>query len=257
MTGMGAVCCVYDDCTWLALAIESCYAAVDRMFFLMNDHPWNGTGDDNIATLHVIRSCPDPENKLNIIHGDWVDEASQRNAGLEFCRRAGLSYCFVLDADEIYDPATLAVLSKIAMASNVGVWHIFNVTYWKSYLYKIDPPEPMTVPLIVHVETAGFVKSRIANASSMRRFPRQLGVCHHMSYARSDGEILKKITRSTRAGEMRRDWFANVWLEWDGNHELTNLHPIWPAAYRRATLQNPAEYPPVLRRIYDREQQAP
>ena len=255
-TGFGGVCCVYDDHVWLPTMVEACRPAVDRLFFLVGRRPWNGEVGDNHATLAAIRACADPDRKIVVIEGDWPTEAAQRNAGLQLCAEAGLPYCMVVDADEIYDPAKLKVMMAVAsLRPEIPVWGVRIVTYWKSYRYRIDPLDPRPATLLVRVGEATFVRLRETSVRPVG-FPPEVGICHHLSYARTDEQILKKTTRFSHAHEIRSGWFQEVWRRWDENPSMENLHPVRPVAYPRAVLQDPNAYPPVLRRLYERDQAA-
>lgn len=137
-------------------------------------------------------------------------------------------------------------------ASDVEAWRISNITYWKSYRYKIEPPEPFTVTVFVRLVGVSFVDMRTTDAQRVRCFSPKLAVCHHLSYARTDQEVLNKITRFSHCNDIREDWFTDVWQGWDHNHQMEHLHPVVPAAYRRAVPQDPKQYPPVLRKLYER-----
>lgn len=254
MDGVGGVCCVYDDDVWLPFMVESCYPAVDRLTFLVGRQPWNGDAGCNSKTIEAITSCPDPDKKIAIIEGDWSTETVQRNAGLALCVKARLSYCFVVDADEIYDPNTLRFLIDVACTRpSIDVWHIRWFTYWKSYRFRIEPIEPSRPPVLIRIGNASFRNSRIASGRSTGHFPPKLGMCHHLSYARNDEQIRKKITRFSHAHQILPHWFDAIWLGWDQDPNLENIHPIWPTYYRKAVPQDPRLYPPVLRRLFERD----
>ena len=85
-----AVCCVYEDDSWLAPAIESVYDACDSIWFLVSDTPWNGEATDQAPVIARIRAIDDPEGKIRVVEGRWRDEASQRNEGLRLIAEAGV-----------------------------------------------------------------------------------------------------------------------------------------------------------------------
>lgn len=255
--GVGGVCCVYEDDVWLPAMVEGCYPALDRLFFLVGRHPWNGPSGSNASTLAAIRSCHDPESKIVVIEGDWPDEAAQRNAGLEICARAGLSFCCVIDADEIYDAQILRRMIQIARGVGaIDLWQVTLHTYWKSYRFRIDPPEPASPAVLVRVGRAPFVRNRQVASHRLARFPREYAVCHHMSYARTDEQVRNKLLRFSHAHQILPCWFEDVWQRWDRDSLLEDLHPVWPRAYKRAVPQDQSQYPPALRRLYDREHAA-
>lgn len=246
-----AICCVYDDERWLRLVVESVYNNIRNIFFLVGNRPWQGGESDNSATLRAISECLDPERKITLVRGDWKTETEQRNWGLALLREQGIPYCFILDADEIYDPLQLNRMQQLALSrQDVGVWTMNWFTYWKSYRYRIDPPEYYKPPVFVRADSARFVEHRGCESQLMGAIPPAVGICHHLSYARSDEEIYRKITTFSHAHEIRADWYENVWRAWDQNPAMENLHPVYPEAYKRAILQPFELLPPVLQRLY-------
>lgn len=253
-SGFGGMCCVYDDEKWLTTMVEGCYPALEKLFFLVSRQPWNGQCGSNERTLAAIRSCHDPENKISVIEGEWTNEAAQRNVGLEVCARHGLSFCLVIDADEIYDPAVLDTLMEIArLQTAADAWSIAQITYWKSYRYRIDGTGHNGQLAIVRIGDVRFKSIRYTTAKRLAYLPKPLGVCHHLSYARTDEEVVKKLSHSSHAPSIRRRWFDDVWRHWDIDPTIENLHPVRPPWFPRAVLQDPRAYPPALKRLYDRD----
>jgi glycosyltransferase involved in cell wall biosynthesis len=243
------LCCVYDDPTWLAQMIESVYENVGAIFFLIGDRPWNGAPSDNTRTVQIIRSFPDPERKLKLVTGSWTNETDQRNAGLALIAEAGYPFCFIVDADELYDPVELTRMQTVASTRpDIGCWYMSWWTYWKSERFRIDPPEGYTPSVFVRCQLGTFRENRHVAAALHAQLPPQVGMCHHMSYARSNEEILRKITTFSHSHEIRPGWYEEVWLAWDKNPQMQNIHPCYPDAYRRAVPQPVERLPPVLRK---------
>jgi len=246
-----AVYCVYDDVAWLEDSIESIYHAVDAVYFLVSDRPWYGQQTDNRTTLKHIMAFPDPYNKINIVEGTWTNETDQRNAGLEIIKDKGYTYCFVIDADEIYEPAELNRMIDLVISNpKTDCWHISLDTYWKSYRYRIEPREPLKPPVFVKAGEVRFTQNRLAAGKNHAVIPPDIGICHHLSYAHSDDEILKKISTFSHAHEVIPGWFEKVWKRWDSDHSMRNIHPTHPQAYQQAVEQPYSLLPPVLKRRY-------
>ncbi len=249
----GAVYCVYDDDMWLTPSLESVYDSCDGIWFLVSDSPWNGEPTDNSSTLAKIREFPDPQGKIHLVQGDWKTETDQRNAGLEIVREAGMDYCFVVDADEIFDPASLRRMMEYA-ASNpyVDYWHVRMITYWKSCYYRVDPIEPCEPVLFLKAGTGSFSDYRRASEDGIHAtIPMEVGFYHHMSYARTDDLVRQKITTFSHADEMQTGWYENVWLGWDSDHSMVDLHPVYPPAYHRAVPQPYEALPSVLQHMVE------
>lgn len=253
-----AVCCLYDDDSWLPAVVESVYDACDSLWFLIAERPWNGAAADQTALVERVGALPDPSRKIHVVRGDWPNEAAERNAGLELVRTAGADYCFVLDADEIYDSRQLGqAMALVRENPQVDCWRASCVTYWKSYRYRIDPPEAITAAVFVRVGTGRFVENRTCAAARQANLPRETLVFHHMSYARTDEQIRRKISTFGHAHQVIPGWYEKVWRRWDADPTLEHLNPCWPAAYRRAVGQSCNALPPVLRRLWDADEATP
>jgi hypothetical protein len=245
---IGALCCLYDDLTWLEPSIASVYAECDRIYFVINDKPWSGPPRNLEPTLAAVAGLDDPDGKIRVIRGDWPIEHVQRNAGLDAMAADGMTYCFVHDCDEIFDPADLRAMKATVFASpEIDRWDMRWFTYWKSARFRIDPPEAYEPMAFVRIGAGRFSWIRRVDTPSRRLIDPEIGMCHHMSYARSNAAVHRKISSFSHAHEIVPGWFNNVWLAWDLDPTMTNLHPVHPAAYARAIEQPLSELPPVLR----------
>ena len=248
------VCCVYDDDLWLPYMLESVLSEVSALYVLISERPWNGNPTDNSATWRVLRESTDPAGKLKIVPGTWADETQQRRAAYEIVAREEYDYCLIVDADEIYDPPVLRRMQQTAVEHpEIGCWYMTCLTYWKSYRFRIDPPESYKPPVFLKVGQCSLGDRRWATAASRAAIPPQIGVCHHMSYARTNEQLRRKITTFSHAQELVPDWYEKVWLRWDGEPGLENLHPVTPPVYRRAVAVAREQLPPVLQKLWDRE----
>ena len=245
-----AVYCVYHDDIWLPSSYESIYDAVDAVYFLVSFRPWNGPVTDNASTLECIESLPDPHSKKRLLRDNWDDQVVQRNRGLEILAQDGYEFNFLVDADEVYDTACLKNMMQHARTHpEVDVWHTKFVTYWKSVNYRIDPAEDYDPPIFIRTDGPKFVEFRNPIGTKHELVPLELGFCHHLSYARSDDLVWRKINSFSAAPQIKSDWFEQVWKGWDNNHEMTNLHPVRPQQYQRAVPMQVELLPPVLRKF--------
>jgi hypothetical protein len=241
---------VYHDDLWLKYSVASIYDAVGAIFFFVGAQPWFGDNEDNSSTLEAIAGLPDPQRKISLIRDNWPDEASQRNFSAAYAQVAGFDYGFIVDADEIYDTRCLQEMMRYAESRpDVECWHMKWLTYWKSLRYIIDPPESYLPPVFIKLGTCGFVEARNPAAASHEIIPPEIGICHHMSYARSDELIRRKISSFSHARQILPTWYETVWKAWDANTALTNLHPVHPEQYRRAEEQPRGALPPVLQEL--------
>ncbi len=241
---VAALCCLYDDLRWLEASIGSAYNECDRIYFVVSERPWSGPPRDLGATFAAIAALPDPDGKIQIIRGSWQSEADQRNAGLDAMIEAGFDYCFVLDGDEIYDPSDLRKMKRtVFSAPDINAWHMSWHTYWKSERFRIEPPEPFKPLVFVRLGTTRFEFARDVASTTRALIDARVGICHHMSYARTNEEVRLKLSSFSHAHEIVDRWYEEVWLRWDEDPELTNLHPTHPHCYARA-IEQPREMLP-------------
>lgn len=241
--------CAYNEEDYITYAIRAIYDFADRIAVSVSIKPWSGDGAPPDRTLDLVREFPDPAGKLRIQTGYWATETDQRNANLDLARDAA-DYYMVVDADEIYTPEDLRRLrSYIAWRPYIGQFRMRFRTYWKTNpFYVIDPPEPLKAYTITRVRpVTRFVGLRRTNERWRRTIPRRVAECHHFSYARPNESVLRKIRSFSHRSELVPNWFENVWLRWDEDHSIENLHPVHPPEYRRAIPADLDSLPEVMR----------
>ena len=59
----------------------------------------------------------------------------------------------------------------------------------------------------------------------------EYGLVHHLSYVGPDSRIQRKITTWGHKNEVDPGWWERVWLGWDQDKLLHDLHPTHPPAY--------------------------
>jgi GT2 family glycosyltransferase len=245
-----AVCCVHDDTRWLREVVRSVYDGVDAIYFIVSDKPWNGRVASALNMRKVIKELPDPSDKIRIVEGSWDTEAAQRNAGLAALSENGFFYCLVLDADEVFDPSSLNSLLELAAEKPyIDAWYISMRTYWKSPYFRIEPPESYKPASLIRVNRSLFTSGRKVDVLQGEEVPESKCIMHHLSYARSDEEVQRKLETFSHSHEIVPGWFERVWKGWDLNHELKNLHPCWPAAYYSAVQLKEEDVPEMLRTV--------
>jgi GT2 family glycosyltransferase len=248
---IAAVYCLCDDPRWLRLSLQSVYAACDRIFCLVQDE-----ADGSADVLQKIADTPDPAKKITVIRGRWPDGAAQRNAALDLLQAEGFDYCLAMDCDEIYDPAQLQALLRYAAARRYrAAWQVQRVTYWKSCRFRIAPPEDLKPAVLVRVGALRIGEQRRVDTSDIELIPAGIATCHHLAYVASDQEMQRRIETFSGVERFMPDWFEKVWLAWDRNHGLENLHPAQPAVFRRAVPHDEAACPEILRKALHETQE--
>ncbi len=246
---IAAMYCVYDDDEWLPCSVESIYSQMDAIYFFVSDSPWNGPRTGNEKTLEAIARLEDPEKKIRIERGDWTDQVKQRNFATAVMMSDGYDYTLLIDADEIYCERQLKAAIDLAYSRpEVDCWHTYTVLFWKSPRYRIDPPDPFQPPVLLRLGTGGFVEYRNPHCKTHELIPPEVCVYFHMSYARSDEQILRKIHACSFAPLVKEGWYEKKWKAWDNNKDLEDLNPYIPESYKRAVPVPIEVLPEVLQR---------
>ncbi len=248
MSASFAACyCTYDDAEWLGYSLASIYPAVNAIYLLVAARPWNGPFTSPDETLLVIRNFPDPDGKIRLLRGEWTSEVEQRNAALVLAAGDTHDYCFIIDSDEIYDtPALARMLEYVRARPEIGCWHCWFIVYWKTPQFRIDPPEQHHPPVFLKLHAGAFVEYRNCIADSHELIPAEVGFCHHMSYARTDEQIQRKIQSFSHSHQIDPEWFEKKWKTWDSDHSVGDLCPYNPGVFEGTAEVPESALPKVL-----------
>lgn len=209
--------------------VQSVQDRVDEILVLNTTNPWFGESEKD-STASIAESLG-----ATVVKYDWENEESQRNAGLEYL--SDYDWIIVLDPDEYLsneDWDRLILFLEDCEAPAVIVEGQF--TYWKSG-YVADPPRDYQ-QLIAVRPSVRFVDKRVVNTG----FVTAPVWIHHFSWARTDEEVLRKITHYAHAKDFDGiKWYENVWKDW--NPDVQDVHPNTPE-----TLHNliKAKLPPEI-----------
>lgn len=228
MKKIGAVYCVYDSSTFLYESVQRIYPLMDMVLFILNTKPWDGDSMEGEPgkTYGKILGMNDPESKFKVLTGTWENEASQRNAGLHFLNGFGIDWCMIVDDDELYNPTELEVIKNSLNTAEHAAYLIYHQIYWKNRntvikgLFGSFPTFTRTDGIVHFNEDRMIIVKKpytwfTISASSI--------ICHHMSYVRSDSEMLRKIQNFSHAEGVPSNWYDEKWLNW--TEEMTDLHP--------------------------------
>jgi len=217
---LGAAIPVLNEWRFMPAVIGQLLKIVDRCVILRGTRSISGAP----ATLTPI---PELDPRVEILEGNWESEAETRNAGMDYL--SDCDHVFLVDSDEILLDDGLGKLKEMCRTGDYPVIAVRVQTYWKTPEFRIDPPEPGVIKMVLRKD------QRIIRARDTTAPATVADVwCHHLSYVRTDEELQEKIRLWGHANEIRRDWYERVWKEWDKNPNMENLHPVHPTAYRRA-----------------------
>ncbi len=200
---------------------------VDEIVVLNSTVPWNGESDADDKTGAIARSLG-----ATVIEYNWPDETSQRNAGLDYL--GDVDWVIVVDPDEFIsdeDWGKLLFCLEKAEAPAYVVEH--QRVFWKHS--EVFPHNDYQQIIAVKPKEVRFVDKRVINTI--------YGVAPvdllHFSWARTNDEVLKKLTHYSHADELLKGWYENVWLA----DAKTNLHPKDPEVLAALI---PAKLPPEI-----------
>jgi len=269
MAGFGAVYCLYDDIEYLDLSLETVAPQLEKVLFLISEVPWNGRPSDNSAEIRHVEQLVEKHSNFELIRGRWTNEMDQRNFGLARFSGEGIDYCFIIDTDEIYHAQHFAnIKATISANPQIAAFHLEWNTYWKKSYHRIEPREGYRPLVAVKCNSFEFNVIR-GGTTAVRRMasrtwldssgagyngaiiPLESAVCYHLSYARNDDYMLRKLETNSHAPEFIKHWYDEVWLKW--TPDARNLHPVSPAQYQMAVPEDLSNLPEHLRRFIEAE----
>lgn len=254
MPKWGALYVVFNDADYIEYSITSLPDSVSEIVVLRTLHPWNGPDVELDDTSDRIRALRDPRVTLiegdwrSDIEGEWLSEIKHRSAALDVIREKGCDFSLIVDGDEVYETARLArAMRAVEADESHDMWRTPLWTYWKSPLWRIDPPEPSEPIFAIRVrESARFTRSRNPEGPSALMRERT-PFLHHFSYAKPSEEIREKVGAWGHSHELRPRWWEDVWLAWDSNHKLKDLNPVFRRHYNRAIYSGVEHLPEQMR----------
>lgn len=262
----GAVLVVYNEEPTIAYCIKSIYSHVDHIIVTTSDYTWSGVQQPLDQTVNIIKNFPDPEHKIQLIKGRWDRDDYARNDALDILEKLGCHFSLIVDGDELWDSKDLMKLKLVAASSNKDVFRCAWYTYWKDINHRIDPPENFLPVVMVKTNKVRFnwvrevcFKSYLPDSSRTLQDKYRIGydhpslfncgtnvLLHHLSWVRSDTDAKAKIEKSPHLSEFIPNWYENVWLAWNNNTSLENLHPTYPAQFKRAIQLDKSQIPEVV-----------
>jgi len=171
--------------------------------------------------------CPDTEEELHAEANRFAkpvwhrvssgSEGNHNEQMLEEARSRGAHIVAIADADEIWDPLTLAVgLASAYMQDCAGRWRTKFRHFWRSWKWSmVDHFEPIRIRDLRHPSD---VDGILENAVPI----------FHFGYAQRPELIRYKLTCTSHQPEFKPSWFDGKYLAWkhDDVSTHTDLHPV-------------------------------
>lgn len=202
---------------------------VEENLVLVSEKPWQGEplGEDKTPEI------AEDHGGTVIVH-PWASEEEQRNAGQDYLY--DYDWIIVLDPDEFLSDKDWNRLRTFLETAEGDAYVVDHQRVF--YKDKEVSPHSDYQMLIAVRPTVRFVDKRVCD-SAFGVAPIEL---LHMSWARTNEEILSKITHYAHAHELNEGWYENVWLA----DKTENLHPKTPETLK--ALIDPI-LPPEIERL--------
>jgi glycosyltransferase involved in cell wall biosynthesis len=206
---------------------------VNNVTVLLSAKPWYGRPEPTDKTYELASGT-----RAEVIQATWDSEEAQRNTGVEL--NQDCDWIIWLDPDEFLDDYNWDKLKGRLEDGRADSYVVEGQhTYWKDGWHAV--PERDYQMLIATRPHVNFVDKRVVNSG----YDVAPVWVHHFSWARTDAEVLKKITHYAHAEDFdTRKWYEEVWLKWKPG--MKNVHPTTPE-----TLHDfeKAELPPEIEEL--------
>lgn len=230
---------------YLAWAVEAADAAELDVHIFYSPTPSYGFADPAMR-------CPDSEDELVAAANSRIgprsviwhrvenahSEQVHRDQMLELARGHGAATMTVIDADEIWDPACLALAIQCAYDANrAGRWLARFHNFWRSWKWTVrDSFRPVRIVDLRHPLTADAYLTE-----DMQPLP-----VYHFGYAQSVATMSYKLSCHGHRSEFKPGWFGGKFLGWTPAGPHDDLHPcvnnLWTAEPTDALTLAKAEF---------------
>lgn len=195
---LGVSICAFNE-KQIVPVIKQYEGIADRIMVAISKKPWEGDYEPDDTVIRAVK-----ETKAFVTYQDWRSEHEQRNYLIDALR--DMDYVITSHADTFFTQEDLNSLK--AMELTELHYSTNTYTYWKDY-DTVVYPYPILPTLIVRSD-AEYINS--LNIKNQVVEPERLDItCHHVSWVKSDEEILKKISSYHHAAEVQDEWFEKVW----------------------------------------------
>lgn len=188
---------------------------VDTKLVLVSERPWQGEHIEGDPTAALAQAAG-----AEVIVYPWKSEEDQRNAGQEYL--FDYDWIIILDNDEFLSNRDWNRLRTFLEKAEGDAYVVDHQRVF--YKDKEVSPHSDYQMLIAVRPSVKFVDKRVVD-SDFGVAPVEL---LHFSWARTNDEILNKITHYAHAHELNKDWYTDVWLA----NKTTDLHPKTPSTLK-------------------------
>lgn len=223
MAKFGVLTITYRDGRFIEDCIKQFEGLVDKHLFLVCDAPWHNEKEPMDDTIDILERYG-----KEFVVSDWDSEAQMRNYGVSQLRN--MDWILTVDADERYSEESIILLKDFLETAPLPAYGIGTIyTYWKQPNIRIEPKE--SGGLIVATKPRVVFTDKRCIDSQWDFLPPEI-IMDHLSYVRTDEEMLRKIKTFEHQHEIIPNWYEEKWLKW--TPEMENLHPVNPSSFKKA-----------------------
>jgi len=188
-------------------------------------------------TNEILHSFPDPENKIQIVHGQFIEKDQQCNSYIKFMRD-DIDYLWNVDSDEVYTKENLEKIIKVLdeqKPTSVGIRSISFYGGFNNYLtgfelakdnflriFKVSKGcrwKTHRPPTIEYPINLGIIKKHIDSDSLYKTTG---AVMHHYSYVFPE-QVKQKIEYYRAKVSLNKcldNYYENIYMPWVQSSEL-------------------------------------
>ena len=251
---IGACYILFNEEDYIKESLESIYPFPDKIYIILGE-PFNGSIVEKDSTEEIVRTFPDPYNKIVLIYSDETDESVNKNFQLDLCRKDGLDWMWIVDGDEVYFPDRLEIaLNELDQVINLPINKTVDVIrvnareYWRSIHYSPGTTEHYTffstnpnMEIRIRMPTKDFTYLSIK---------KDFILFNHYGLARTPNKMKEKynITDNRLNTEMKKTYNLDKWLNekftpWRPDNQIDNIHPFRPELWNKVEKINNSEIP--------------
>lgn len=162
-----------------------------------------------------------------VLRVDSDDQVHMRNLGLALLQGLGIDMAFIVDTDEYYPTKTLEAYKEFIGREESESYKARMLVSFRRPHWTV--PCPRDSGSVIAIRTDKRMKKIRSYEGPCMMIPDELGVIHHISYARSPKKIQEKIVSFSHADEVIPGWYDEVFLPCSETSH--NVHPTVPEAW--------------------------
>ncbi len=240
--------------------------AVEKCLFAANP---DGSSKD--GTVELIKSFPDPDRKIRLVQGIWLEKMDMQNKALELVSG---DYVWLVDSDEVYKRKDIeAIIKMLKDDTSITQINFIPDNFWKGFDYIFVSPYffekeahyrrvfkfVMGAKFTSHRPPTLFLPGINKTTEELHTIDgnttRGMGIYpYHYSYVLEE-QVRQKIELYNRYGWGKswnidlNLWFNECYLKWlpENRTEIESKYPVWTGGGNSHTKLFEGEHPEVMK----------